>query len=198
MRRHHRAVGGRRADDRSHRRGLEHHLEPQRRPRPEAVPVVGAVQAGLGHRGRRRRARRQRQVVGRQARHRPVTVWPRGADIQERVNAGSYDVVDVATGSSGTLNLPDDYVRTDTPSAGIEQLIFAPAGPLADPAGAPRGGAVHPPRPDRPQRRGADRQHPAEPRRRGSITAAESRRRGADSSASPTRRPRATPSAGGR
>jgi peptide/nickel transport system substrate-binding protein len=42
-------------------------------------------------------------------------------------------VVDIATGSSGTLNLPDDYVRTDTPSAGIEQLIFAPQGPLAGP-----------------------------------------------------------------
>jgi peptide/nickel transport system substrate-binding protein len=63
-----------------------------------------------------------------------VTVWPRGADIQDRVNQGAYDVVDIATGSSGTLNLPDDYVRTDSPSAGIEQLIFAPAGPMADPA----------------------------------------------------------------
>jgi peptide/nickel transport system substrate-binding protein len=60
-----------------------------------------------------------------------VTVWPRGADIQDKVNQGSYDVVDVATGSSGMLNLPDDYVRTDSPSAGIEQLIFAPRGPLA-------------------------------------------------------------------
>jgi len=63
-----------------------------------------------------------------------ITVWPRGGDIQERVNTGGYDVVDVAAGSSGTLNLPDDYVRTETPSAGIEQLIFAAAGPLADPA----------------------------------------------------------------
>ena len=62
-----------------------------------------------------------------------VTVWPRGADIQDKVNQGAYDVVDVATGSSGTLNLPDDYVRTDSPSAGIEQLIFAPEGPLAGP-----------------------------------------------------------------
>jgi peptide/nickel transport system substrate-binding protein len=62
-----------------------------------------------------------------------VTVWPRGADIQDKVNQGAYDVVDVATGSSGTLNLPDDYVRTDSPSAGIEQLIFAPQGPLAGP-----------------------------------------------------------------
>jgi peptide/nickel transport system substrate-binding protein len=62
-----------------------------------------------------------------------VTVWPRGADIQDKVNQGAYDVVDVAAGSSGTLNLPDDYVRTDSPSAGIEQLIFAPQGPLAGP-----------------------------------------------------------------
>jgi peptide/nickel transport system substrate-binding protein len=62
-----------------------------------------------------------------------ITVWPRGADIQDKVNQGSYDVVDVAAGSSGTLNLPDDYVRTDSPSAGIEQLIFAPQGPLAGP-----------------------------------------------------------------
>ncbi len=62
-----------------------------------------------------------------------ITVWPRGADIQDKVNQGAYDVVDVATGSSGTLNLPDDYVRTDSPSAGIEQLIFATEGPLAGP-----------------------------------------------------------------
>jgi peptide/nickel transport system substrate-binding protein len=62
-----------------------------------------------------------------------VTVWPRGADIQDRINQGAYDVVDIATGSSGTLNLPDDYTRTDFTSAGIEQLIFAPQGPLAGP-----------------------------------------------------------------
>jgi peptide/nickel transport system substrate-binding protein len=60
-----------------------------------------------------------------------VTVWPRGVDIQDRVNKGAFDVVDIATGSSGILNLPDDYVRHDTASAGIEQLIFAPRGPLA-------------------------------------------------------------------
>jgi peptide/nickel transport system substrate-binding protein len=45
-----------------------------------------------------------------------ITVWPRGADIQDKVNQGTYDVVDVAAGSSGTLNLPDDYVRTDATS----------------------------------------------------------------------------------
>jgi peptide/nickel transport system substrate-binding protein len=63
-----------------------------------------------------------------------VTVWPRGADVQERVNAGDYDVIDIAAGSSGTLTLPGAYVRSDSPSAGIEQLIFAPSGPLLDPA----------------------------------------------------------------
>jgi peptide/nickel transport system substrate-binding protein len=62
-----------------------------------------------------------------------ITVWPRGADIQDRINQGAYDVVDIAAGSSGTLNLPDDYTRTDSASAGIEQLIFAPQGPLAGP-----------------------------------------------------------------
>ena len=61
-----------------------------------------------------------------------VTVWPQKADIQDRVNAKSADVVDVADGSSGTLATPDNYRRTDSPSDGIEQLIFAPRGPLAD------------------------------------------------------------------
>ncbi|MCT7659633.1 ABC transporter substrate-binding protein [Mycobacterium deserti] len=60
-----------------------------------------------------------------------ITVWPRGAEIQDRVNQGEYDVVDIATGSSGTLNMPDDYVRSDTAAAGIEQLIFASQGPMA-------------------------------------------------------------------
>jgi peptide/nickel transport system substrate-binding protein len=62
---------------------------------------------------------------------RKITVWSRGADIQDKVSRGAYDVVDVATGSSGTLNPPDNYVRTDSPSAGVEQLIFAPQGPMA-------------------------------------------------------------------
>ena len=60
-----------------------------------------------------------------------VTVWPRSADMQDRVNQAAYDVVDIAAGSSGTLNLPDNYVRSDSPSSGVEQLIFAPSGPLA-------------------------------------------------------------------
>jgi peptide/nickel transport system substrate-binding protein len=60
-----------------------------------------------------------------------VTVWPQKADIQDRVNNKSADVVDVAAGSSGVLATPDTYLRTDAPSDGIEQLIFAPRGPFA-------------------------------------------------------------------
>jgi peptide/nickel transport system substrate-binding protein len=60
-----------------------------------------------------------------------VTVWPQGADIQDRVNNRSVDVVDVAVGSSGALATPDNYQRSDSPSAGIQQLIFSLQGPLA-------------------------------------------------------------------
>ncbi|OMC54936.1 hypothetical protein A5747_15510 [Mycobacterium sp. IS-836] len=60
-----------------------------------------------------------------------ITVSPQAPDIQDRINNHSVDVVDVAAGSSGTLATPDNYQRTDSPSAGIEQLIFAPQGPLA-------------------------------------------------------------------
>ena len=62
-----------------------------------------------------------------------ITVSPRGADVQDRLNNGSVDVVDVAAGSSGVLNMPEDYTQSDTPSAGIEQLIFAAQGPMAAP-----------------------------------------------------------------
>jgi len=62
-----------------------------------------------------------------------ITVWPRGVDVQDRVNNGTFHVVDVATGSSGTLTTPDDYQRSEIPSGGIEQLIFAPKGVLATP-----------------------------------------------------------------
>lgn len=62
-----------------------------------------------------------------------ITVWPQGPDIQDRVNNRTVDVVDVAAGSSGTLATPDNYERSDAPSDGIEQLIFAPQGPLSAP-----------------------------------------------------------------
>ncbi|MGV1089179.1 MAG: ABC transporter substrate-binding protein [Mycobacterium sp.] len=64
-----------------------------------------------------------------------VTVWPHGVDVQDRVNNGTFHVVDVATGSSGTLTAPDDYQRSEIPSDGIEQLIFASQGALSTPAG---------------------------------------------------------------
>lgn len=60
-----------------------------------------------------------------------ITVWPRGVDVQDRIDKGVFQVVDVATGSSGTLTTPDDYERREIPSDGIEQLIFAAQGPLA-------------------------------------------------------------------
>jgi peptide/nickel transport system substrate-binding protein len=61
-----------------------------------------------------------------------ITVWPQKADIQDRVNDQSADIVDVAVGSSGSLATPDNYRRTDSASDGIEQLIFAPHGRFAD------------------------------------------------------------------
>ncbi|WP_231645898.1 ABC transporter substrate-binding protein [Mycolicibacterium mengxianglii] len=60
-----------------------------------------------------------------------ITVWQRGLYVQDRVNDGTVEVVDVATGSSGTLTTPDNYTRVESPSTGIEQMIFAPQGPLS-------------------------------------------------------------------
>lgn len=60
-----------------------------------------------------------------------ITVWPRGIEVQDRVNNGSFQVVDVATGSAGTLTTPDNYQRSEIPSGGIEQLIFSAQGPMA-------------------------------------------------------------------
>ncbi|MEB3031004.1 ABC transporter substrate-binding protein [[Mycobacterium] nativiensis] len=61
-----------------------------------------------------------------------ITVWPQSADIADRVSKRVVEVVDVATGSAGSLITPDDYLSSNTPSGGIEQLIFAPAGPLSE------------------------------------------------------------------
>lgn len=60
-----------------------------------------------------------------------VTVWPRGVDVQDRLNNGTLQVVDVASGSSGTLTTPDGYERYEIESDGVEQLIFSGQGPLA-------------------------------------------------------------------
>ncbi len=61
-----------------------------------------------------------------------ITVWPQTADIADRVSKRVIEVVDVATGSAGSLNTPDDYQSSESPSGGIEQLIFAPVGPLSE------------------------------------------------------------------
>jgi len=63
-----------------------------------------------------------------------VTVWPRSAAVADRIRSGKVEIADVATGSVDKLAAPDGFTGTDYPSAGIEQLIFAPRGPLADPA----------------------------------------------------------------
>ena len=62
-----------------------------------------------------------------------VTVWPRGVDVQDRINNGTFHVVDVATGSSGTLTTPDGYQRSEIGSGGIEQLIFGATGAVSTP-----------------------------------------------------------------
>ncbi|HLS00329.1 MAG TPA: ABC transporter substrate-binding protein [Mycolicibacillus parakoreensis] len=62
-----------------------------------------------------------------------ITVSTQGGDIQDRVDDRDIDVLDIATGSAGPLTTPDNYRQLDTPADGIEQLIFAPAGPLAAP-----------------------------------------------------------------
>ncbi|MGV0686265.1 ABC transporter substrate-binding protein [Mycolicibacterium thermoresistibile] len=62
-----------------------------------------------------------------------ITVWPHSADTGDRISRGELDVVDIAAGSAGTLNLPDDYDASTSPSAGVQQMIFAPGGPLAAP-----------------------------------------------------------------
>jgi peptide/nickel transport system substrate-binding protein len=63
-----------------------------------------------------------------------IVVWPRTADIQDRINNATLHVVDVSTGSSGTLTAPDEYTRSDSSSGGVEQLIFSSSGPMASSA----------------------------------------------------------------
>ena len=62
-----------------------------------------------------------------------IIVSTQGPDIQDQVNARTVDVLDAAVGSFGALTVPDNYRHTDYPSAGLEQLIFAGTGPLAEP-----------------------------------------------------------------
>lgn len=63
-----------------------------------------------------------------------ITVWPRRADMADRIKAGKIEVSDISAGSIDGLKTPDGYARADYASAGIQQLIFPAQGPLADPA----------------------------------------------------------------
>ena len=179
--------------------GLEHHLGPQTRDRPRSA-------------SRRRGPTRSTPCCddgavvlvandrwwGAKPITKRITVWPRGVDVQDRVNNGTFDVVDVATGSSGTLTTPDDYERTDSPSGGIEQLIFAPQGPLAAPP-ARRALALCTPR-DLIARNAetADRQLAAQPGHRRRPQPGRRSPPKPASSASPTPTPPATRSAASR
>lgn len=61
-----------------------------------------------------------------------INVFAVSADIQDRIDRGEVDVLDMAAGTFGPLTTPEGYHQLQTPADGIEQLIFAPAGPLAD------------------------------------------------------------------
>ncbi|GCA99509.1 ABC transporter substrate-binding protein [Mycolicibacterium sp. NCC-Tsukiji] len=74
-----------------------------------------------------------------------ITVAPRGADIASRIKSGKAEVVDIAAGVVGKDDVPSSYVRTDSASDDIQQLIFAAQGALADP-GARRAVALCTPR----------------------------------------------------
>ncbi|BCI81868.1 hypothetical protein MTY66_34930 [Mycolicibacterium sp. TY66] len=63
-----------------------------------------------------------------------ITVAPRGADIASRIKSGKAEVVDIAAGVVGKDDVPSSYVRRDSASDDIQQLIFAAQGVLADPA----------------------------------------------------------------
>ncbi|MCX8561623.1 ABC transporter substrate-binding protein [Mycolicibacterium mucogenicum] len=74
-----------------------------------------------------------------------ITVAPRGADIASRIKSGKAEVVDIAAGVVGKDDIPSSYVRKDSASDDIQQLIFAAQGALADP-GARRAVALCTPR----------------------------------------------------
>ena len=103
----------------------------------------------------------------------------------------SFDVVDVATGSSGTLTVPDDYIRTEEPVGGRRAAHLRRCRPAVGATGAPC--------PWRSARRanrspatpGADRQLAAQSRQRGRVRCRRERsRRPASSRVRPGRRPR--------
>ena len=133
-RRRRRITQQRRPEHRPHRAGVEQHLEPDTRPRPEAVPVVGALQAGLGQRRRRGRARRERQVVGGQARHqqdhRLAPRRRRAGPPQQRLRRRRRRRHRLIGRAEHARRLRRGPTR---PSAGIEQLIFSAQGPMAAP-----------------------------------------------------------------
>ena len=147
----------------AHRRRLEHHLGPQTRIDLK-VPAAGPLRSTAP----RARWTWSPTTAGGAPRRSPdrVTVWPRGLDVQDRINNGSFHVDRRRHRLVGHPDHPGRHLpqSRQLPSGGIEQLIFAlqAAGGAAGPARSPSA----PARPDRRQRRRADRQCAAEPGRR--------------------------------
>ena len=106
-----------------------------------------------------------------------ITVWPRGADIQDRVNAGRLRRRRRRDGIVGHAE-PARRLRAHRLAVGGHRAAdLRAAGPAGRAARAPGAGAVHAARCDRPQRRGADRQLPAQPGDRGRLRRGRGRRR---------------------
>ena len=130
-------------------------------PRSEALPVVGALQAELGQRRRRGRAGRQRQVVGRQARHRQDH---RVAARRRRPGPGERGRLRRRRHRGGIVGHAEPARRLRAhrhPVGGHRTADLRAERAAGRPGGAARGRAVHAARRDRPERRGADRQQPA-------------------------------------
>ncbi|CAM3133367.1 ABC transporter substrate-binding protein [Prescottella defluvii] len=59
-----------------------------------------------------------------------IVVWPKGSDVQSRIDDGEIEVVDVGSGSIGGLDLGDGFDVVDRPSRSVEQLVLATDGTL--------------------------------------------------------------------
>ena len=142
------------------------------------VPVVGTLQVGFGPSRRHGGAGGERPLVGDQADHQA----DHGVAARRRRRAAAqgrhpWTSWTWPPGLVGGLTVPGSYQRSDTPSAGIQQLIFSGQGPLAAPA-ARRALALCTPRNTIAARRGpADRQRAPQSRQRRRVRGCRERRR---------------------
>ena len=100
-RRHRRHHQQRRPDHRPHRPGVEHQLGPDARFDAKRFPSSGPYKLDSVSDDGAVVLVANDKWWGAKPVTNKITVRPRGADVQDRLNDGSVDVVDVATGSSG-------------------------------------------------------------------------------------------------